>query len=153
MPDLSRADDRPMVAAHNEGYAMPASCHTSFAKTCLGLATVMTLASCSDVGPIGTLSATRLAWEAIAVGADWQARIDNPELTLTLKDRTETVAITYDDTWTGRKFRGTLSQGPLLLELMPGPCENAGKSYEFRARLTIGTEERLGCGSRGWRAP
>ena len=125
----------------------------ALARTCLALAGVMTLASCSDIGPIGTLSATRLAWEAIAVGPYWQARIDNPELTLTVNGRTETVATTYDDTWTGRKYSGALSQGSFLLELMPGPCTSAGKSYEFRARLTIGTEERTGCAARGWLAP
>lgn len=117
------------------------------------LAALLLLSACSDRGPIGTVAATRLAWEATAIGPDWQARIDNPQLTLTVNNRTETLATTYDNTWTGREYYATLSGQPVMLKLMPGPCDINGKQYEFRSRLVIADQQREGCATRNWLAP
>jgi uncharacterized membrane protein len=120
----------------------------------LPLAVLLAVAACDDVGPIATLGATRLAWEAVAEGPGWAAKIDDPELTLTLDGRRETVAVTYRDTSQGRVFSGAFSGGPLSLLLAPGPCapglDGTPRGYEFTARLTVGDTIRSGCGSRPW---
>lgn len=119
-----------------------------------GLAALLALTACDDVGPIATLGATRLAWEAVAKGEGWSAKIDTPEITLTLDGRTAILPVTYEDTRRGRLFQGRFEGAPVTLLLGPGPCapgpEGTPKSYEFVATLTVGGTLRTGCGSRPW---
>lgn len=123
-------------------------------RLAFGLAACLALAACDSVGPIATVGATRLAWEAVAEGAGWKADIDDPELTLTVDGRTATVPVTYQDTGQGRRFSGTFQGAPFTLLLGPGPCalgpEGTPPRYEFVATLTLGGQARSGCGSRPW---
>lgn len=120
----------------------------------LCLAALVALAACDSVGPIATIGATRLAWEAVALGDGWSADIDDPEITLAVDGRTATVPVTYEDSRTGRRFSGTFQGAPFTLLLGPGPCalgpEGTPPRYEFVATLTLGATARSGCGSRPW---
>lgn len=115
---------------------------------------LLVLSACDDVGPIATLGATRLAWEAVAEGEGWAAQIDSPEITLTLDGRTATVSAAHEDTRRGRVFSGTLEGRAFTLLLAPGPCalgpEGTPPRYEFVVTMTVGGAVRSGCGSRPW---
>jgi hypothetical protein len=120
----------------------------------IGFVALLALTACDSVGPIATLSATRLAWEVEARGNGWSADIDDPQITLTVAGRSETVAVTYEDTRRGRLFSGAFGGAPFTLLLGPGPCalgpEGSPPGDEFVATLTLGGDVRSGCGSRPW---
>lgn len=123
-------------------------------RLALGLFALLVFAACDSVGPIATVGATRLAWDAKARGDGWSAAIDNPKISLSVDGRTATVPVAYEDTRRGRVYSGAFQGAPFELLLGPGPCalgpEGTPPQDEFVVTLTVDRTARTGCGSRPW---